>query len=87
MIQETFLEAEWDDAITARRERDARLTELQAQGFECKCEDLVNLMTNQRVFTLEATEVKQIEPRERRRLKEVDTRPKRVNRTVQYEER
>jgi hypothetical protein len=60
-IQETFLETDWDDEASARAARDARATELQAQGLVCSCENLYNVM-GYRVFLLEATEMDTIDP-------------------------
>lgn len=93
MIQ-TFLEADWDDAIAARHARDARLLELQAQGLECRTENLFNILTNHRVYLVEATEPKSLEPklndsRDRRKPKDATPRatalPKRVARVQHYE--
>jgi hypothetical protein len=61
LIQETFLETDWEDEATARAERDARAEQLQAQGLVCTREDLDNVRGD-RVFLLEAAEPEAIAP-------------------------
>jgi hypothetical protein len=53
-IQEVFLEIDWEDATTARSRRDARMVELQSQGFVCNPENLYTV-DGYRVFVLVAT--------------------------------
>jgi hypothetical protein len=53
-ISEVFRELDFDDASTARQQRDQRLTELQAQGMVCVGENLYHV-EGWRVFTLVAT--------------------------------
>lgn len=53
MIEETFLEADWDDASAARTARDQRAAQLQELGFDCSCENLYTVF-GQRVFLLTA---------------------------------
>ena len=96
---ETFLESDWnDDASEARRARDQRLTELQAQGYDCRTEDLSNILTGRQIYLLEATEGKPVElsptgqnsgSRQRVKLKDASpqspARPHRVARAQHYE--
>jgi len=94
---ETFLESDWDDdASKARRARDQRLTGLQSQGYDCRTEDLSNILTGRRIYLLEVTESKPVAPtgqnsgsRQRVKLKDIapqtPARPHRVARTQHYE--
>jgi len=61
-IQETFLETDWDDEVTSRAARDARVEQLQDQGLLCTCENLYNVL-GYRVFLLEAREAEPIDTR------------------------
>lgn len=54
MLQEVFLESDWEDAAHARQCRDARIEELQTQGLVCTAENLWNVQ-GYRVYLLVAT--------------------------------
>jgi hypothetical protein len=55
VIQETFLETDWEDEQAARAAQDARAEQLQVQGLLCRREDLYNVRGD-RVFLLEGVE-------------------------------
>ncbi len=61
VIQEIFLESEWQDEDEARTARDGRVEQLQAQGFVCTCENLFTVF-GQRVFLLTADRSEAIAP-------------------------
>jgi hypothetical protein len=61
VIQETFLETDWEDAAQARAARDQRVDELQAQGLVCTCETLYRITDGYQVFFLEARDPDRIE--------------------------
>jgi hypothetical protein len=87
LIQETFLETDWDDEVAARNARNARATQLQEQGLVCTCEDLYNVM-GYRVFLVVATEAEPIAPTITKRDDRPTLRPQRVGRSIPaYEER
>ena len=69
LIQETFVETDWEEPIQAREARDQRAAQLQDQGWQCQCSTLYRVTDGRRVYLLEAREPEQIEV--------VDTRPKR----------
>lgn len=54
MIQEVFLESDWENPEQARATRDARAAQLQAQGLTCSCSTLYRATDGCRVFTLKA---------------------------------
>ncbi|NJR65518.1 MAG: hypothetical protein HC772_09725 [Leptolyngbyaceae cyanobacterium CRU_2_3] len=54
LIQEVFMETDWDEGVSARQLRDQRMQELQAQGLICTSENLYNVQ-GQRVFVLVAS--------------------------------
>ena len=53
MLQEVFLESDWEEAANARSQRDCRIAELQSQGLVCTAEDLWNVQ-GYRVYLLVA---------------------------------
>ncbi len=54
VIQEVFLELEWNDEAEARNARDQRAQELQQQGYLCVYENLFTVY-GYRVFLLKAS--------------------------------
>ncbi|MFM7424015.1 MAG: hypothetical protein ACKO7W_03295 [Elainella sp.] len=54
LIQEVFLELEWNDEAEARQARERRAQELQQQGYLCVYEDLFTVY-GYRVFLLKAS--------------------------------
>lgn len=54
LIQEVFLELEWNDEAEARKARDQRAQELQQQGYLCVYENLFTVY-GYRVFLLKAS--------------------------------
>lgn len=69
MIQDVFLEIDWDYPEEAQAARDQRAAQLQAQGLSCRCLTLYRPNDGTRVFLVEAQEPEQIEVTERRSLK------------------
>lgn len=61
VIQEIFLETDWDDINQARTARDQRAAQLQAQGLVCSYETLYRIHDGHRVFLLEAKPPESIE--------------------------
>jgi hypothetical protein len=61
VIQETFIESEWEDELSARAARDKRVQQLQAQGYVCSCLTLYNVF-DQQVLFLEATLAEPVAP-------------------------
>ena len=53
MLQEVFIESDWEDALVARSQRDCRIAELQTQGLICTAENLWNVQ-GYRVYLLVA---------------------------------
>ena len=53
MLQEVFLESDWEEAANARSQRDCRIAELQSQGLVCTAENLWNVQ-GYRVYLLVA---------------------------------
>lgn len=54
MIQEVFLESDWEEAAQARAARDERATQLQAKGLNCSCITLYRITDGRKVFLVEA---------------------------------
>ena len=54
LIQEVFLEVDWDDATEARTARDERAAQLRAEGFTCTCATLYRATDGRQVFLVEA---------------------------------
>ena len=54
MIQEVFLETDWDEAAQARAARDERASQLQAKGLNCSCSTLYRITDGRQVFLVEA---------------------------------
>lgn len=81
MIQEVFLETDWDDVQQARAARDARASELQAEGLTCTCSNLFRATDGRCVFLVEAEPP---EPMERERT---SSRPSSTSRRPRPKER
>jgi hypothetical protein len=54
LIQEVFLETDWDEAAQARAARDQRASQLQAEGLNCSCSTLYRITDGRCVFLVEA---------------------------------
>lgn len=77
LIQETFVETDWEEPTQAKEARDQRAAQLQAQGWLCECSTLYRITDGHRVFFLEAREPEQIEVADvRPRKKVVPRQPK-----------
>lgn len=61
LLQEVFLESDWEDVAQARAARDQRANQLQAQGLICSFEDLFRATDGRRVFLLKAIPPQSIE--------------------------
>lgn len=88
MIQETFLELDWEDEAQARQARDARATQLQDQGYVCTYENLYTV-AGYRVFLLQATQEEVVDTSLTKSKDPLNSRPKkRLNsRISSFEER
>lgn len=53
-LEEIFLESDFDSHQSARKERDQRLAQLQAQGYECRAENLYTVHTGMQVLIVVA---------------------------------
>jgi hypothetical protein len=62
VIQEVFLELEWNDEAEARKARDLRAQELQQQGYLCVYENLFTVY-GYRVFLLKASQPEPVNTR------------------------
>ncbi|HEY9877125.1 MAG TPA: hypothetical protein V6D29_01655 [Leptolyngbyaceae cyanobacterium] len=71
LIQETFIETDWEEPTEAKAARDQRAAQLQAQGWLCECSTLYRITDGHRVFLLEAREPEQIEVADVRPRKKV----------------
>ncbi|HEY9737387.1 MAG TPA: hypothetical protein V6D06_13935 [Trichocoleus sp.] len=74
VIQETFVETDWEEPQQARSARDERAAQLQAQGWLCQCLTLYRITDGRRVFFLEAREPEQVEAIDVRPRKKVGPR-------------
>jgi hypothetical protein len=54
LIQEVFLESDWEEASQARAARDERASQLQAEGLTCSCSTLYRITDGRKVFLVEA---------------------------------
>jgi hypothetical protein len=54
LIQEVFLESDWEEAAQARAARDERANQLQAKGLNCSCSTLYRITDGRKVFLVEA---------------------------------
>jgi len=54
LIQEVFLETDWEEASQARAARDERASQLQAEGLTCSCSTLYRITDGRQVFLVEA---------------------------------
>jgi len=54
LIQEVFLETDWEEASSARAARDERASQLQTEGLNCSCSTLYLITDGRKVFLLEA---------------------------------
>ncbi|MBD3886868.1 hypothetical protein IFO70_35130 [Phormidium tenue FACHB-886] len=84
MLQEVFLESDWEDAAHARQRRDARMEELQIQGLLCTAENLWNVQ-GYRVYlvvaTRDAPDIAQDSPRRERSQPQGDAAGRPVRRS------
>jgi hypothetical protein len=62
LIQEIFLETDWDDVEQARATRDERANQLRAEGYTCTCITLYRITDGRRVFLVEAQHPSTLEP-------------------------
>ena len=53
MLQEVFIESDWEDALVARSQRDSRMAELRNERMVCTAENLWNVQ-GYRVYLLVA---------------------------------
>lgn len=61
LIQEVFLETDWDEVPQARAARDQRAAQLQAQGFVCACSTLQRATDGCQIFLVEAQSPEDLE--------------------------
>ena len=52
VLEEVFLESDFDSRALARQRRDDWLVELQGQGYECRAENLAAVHTGMGIFTV-----------------------------------
>ncbi|MGG6267093.1 hypothetical protein ACQ4M3_13080 [Leptolyngbya sp. AN03gr2] len=80
-ITEVFLE-DWDDAKQTRQKCDARILDLEQQGFRCEVGLFYNILSGKRIYLIEATWLatpeKSIEQTPHQKTPHLH-RPKRVN--------
>ncbi|HSM81765.1 MAG TPA: hypothetical protein VLS96_08765 [Nodosilinea sp.] len=62
LVQEIFLETDWEDAEQAQAACHQRASELQAEGHTCTCLTLYRITDGRRVFLLEAQHPDTLEP-------------------------
>ncbi|MBD0334240.1 MAG: hypothetical protein ICV62_02015 [Cyanobacteria bacterium Co-bin13] len=74
LIQETFVETDWEEPAEAREARDQRAAQLEAQGWLCQCSTLYRITDGRRVFFLEAREPEQIDVSDVRPRKKITPR-------------
>lgn len=74
MHQEVFLESSWDDAGTARQQRDCRLAELQSQGLVCTAENLWTVWGDRVYLLVAVSPVEEKEESSRRERSECSRR-------------
>jgi hypothetical protein len=70
LIQEVFLETDWDEVSQARAARDERAAQLQAQGFTCSCSNLYRATDGRRVFLVEAESPEDQQESDRKSLRQ-----------------
>ncbi|MBD2106384.1 MULTISPECIES: hypothetical protein [unclassified Nodosilinea] len=71
LIQEIFLETDWEEVEQAQAACDLRAAQLKAEGHTCTCTTLYRITDGRRVFLLEAQHPDSLEPENkpsRRRL-------------------
>jgi RES domain-containing protein len=61
LIQEVFLETDWDEAAQALAARDERASQLEAEGMTCSCTTLYRITDGRRVFLVEAQSPEDLE--------------------------
>ena len=54
VLEEVFLESDFESSALARQRRDERLVELQGKGYECRAENLYTIHTGMRIFLVVA---------------------------------
>ncbi|PSR16014.1 hypothetical protein C8255_20040 [filamentous cyanobacterium CCP3] len=62
MIQEIFLESDWEEVEQAQAACDERASQLRAEGHTCTCTTLYRITDGRRVFLLEAQHPDALEP-------------------------
>lgn len=62
LIQEIFLETDWEEVEHAQAACDERATQLRAEGHDCTCTTLYRITDGRRVFLLEAQHPDSLEP-------------------------
>ncbi|MGG6240304.1 hypothetical protein ACQ4N7_16900 [Nodosilinea sp. AN01ver1] len=62
MIQEIFLESDWEEVEQAQAACAERATQLRAEGHTCTCTTLYRITDGRRVFLLEAQHPDMLEP-------------------------
>ena len=67
-MQEAFVEIDMYEG-TARQQRDQRAAELQAQGYDCRCQTLYRVLDGMPVYLIE---VQKLEPPETSRSRSVN---------------
>ncbi|WP_035986028.1 hypothetical protein [Leptolyngbya sp. KIOST-1] len=75
LIQEIFLESDWDEVEQAQAACDERATRLRAEGHTCTCTTLYRITDGRRVFLLEAQHPDMVEPDRPSRRKPPSRRP------------
>lgn len=80
LIQEVFVETDWEETHQARAARDERAAQLQAQGLMCSCTTLQRVTDGHYVFLVEAQEPEAMET-EQKSTKGKPSRPKTKNRS------
>ncbi|MGB3309921.1 MAG: hypothetical protein WBG32_05000 [Nodosilinea sp.] len=65
LIQEIFLESDWEEVEQAQAACDERANQLRAEGHNCTCTTLYRINDGRRVFLLEAQHPDTLEPEHR----------------------
>ncbi|MFQ4138831.1 hypothetical protein PGN35_021205 [Nodosilinea sp. PGN35] len=62
LIQEIFLETDWEEVEQAQAACDERANQLRGEGHTCTCTTLYRITDGRRVFLLEAQHPDALEP-------------------------
>jgi hypothetical protein len=65
LIQEIFLETDWEDVEQAQAACDERASQLRAEGHTCTCTTLYRINDGRRVFLLEAQHPDSLDPEQK----------------------